>query len=67
MKQAAKTVAELKVNELKSIIRDTFREIIDPDHGLTLRPEVEAELSKSIKSRKHISAEKVAAAMGLRW
>jgi hypothetical protein len=69
MKRSAEMlkIGDLRVNELKMIIRDTLKEVIDPDYGLSLRPEIEGELSQSMKSRKRITAAKIAAEMGLRW
>ena len=32
-----KKVSDLTVGELKSLIRDTIHEVIDPDYGLELR------------------------------
>jgi hypothetical protein len=57
----------MTVRELKSLIRDTFQELIDPDYGFELRPEVEESLKRSIKSKKRTSVEKVASELGLKW
>ena len=38
-----KKVSDMTVKELKTLIKDTVQELIDPDYGLELRPEVEAE------------------------
>ena len=62
-----KKVGDMTVKELKSLIRDSVHEVIDPDYGLELRPEVEASLKKSLKSKKRTSVEKVAAELGLKW
>jgi len=62
-----KKVSDLTVRELKSLIRDTLQELIDPDYGLELRPEVEESLKRSVKSRKRIPVEKVAPELGLKW
>lgn len=62
-----KKVGDMTVKELKSLIRDSIHEVIDPDYGLELRPEVEASLKKSLKSKKRISVEKVAVELGLKW
>jgi len=62
-----KKVGDMTVKELKSLIRDTLQELIDPDYGLDLRPEVEESLKRSIKSKKRISVEKVASELGLKW
>ncbi len=60
-------VSDMTVKELKSLIRDTLQELIDPDYGLKLRPEVEESLKRSIKSKKRIPVEKVASELGLKW
>jgi hypothetical protein len=57
----------MTVRELKSLIRNTLQELIDPDYGLELRPEVEESLKKSIKAQKRIPVEKVASELGLKW
>jgi hypothetical protein len=45
-------IGDMTVDELRSVIRDTMHEFIDPDHGLILRPTVEGELKESRKERK---------------
>jgi hypothetical protein len=60
-------VSDMTVKELKFLIRDTLQELIDPDYGLELRPEVEESLKRSIKSKKRIPVEKVASELGLKW
>ena len=60
-------VGDMTVREFKSLIRDSIHEVIDPDYGLELRPEVAASLRKSLKSKKRTSVEKVAAELGLKW
>ncbi len=67
VKEKDKRVSDMTVGELKTLIRDTIHEVVDPDHGLDLRPEVEASLRKSLKSKKRRSAEKVAEELGLKW
>ena len=62
-----KKVGDITVRELKSLIRDSIYEVVDPDYGLELRPEAEASLKKSLKSKKCTSVEKVAAELGLKW
>ena len=62
-----KRISDMTVKEFKSLIRDTITELIDPDYGLELRPEVEKALRKSLKSKKRTPAEKVAAKLGLKW
>ncbi len=46
-----KKISELTVSDLKTLIRDVFVELIDPDNGLELRPEVEQELRESMKQK----------------
>jgi hypothetical protein len=60
-------VSDMTVSELKQLIRDTLYELIDFDHGLELRPEMEEALRKSIESRERIPVEKVAEDLGLKW
>jgi len=62
-----KKVSDMTVKELKSLIRETLQELVDPDYGLELRPEVEESLKRSIKSKKRTSVEKVASELGLKW
>ncbi len=62
-----KKVSDMTAGELKGIIRDTICELIDPDYGLELRPEAEAALRNSLKSKERIPVEKVAAELGLKW
>ncbi len=62
-----KKVSEMTIGELRALIKDTIYEIIDPDHGMELRPEVEEELRKSLMSKKRISVEKIAEDLGLKW
>jgi len=62
-----KKVRDLTVKELKSLIRDTIYELLDPDYGLELRSEVIEELKDSMKSKERIPAEKVAKELGLDW
>lgn len=50
-KTAGKKVSDMTVRELKKLIRETVLEIIDPDYGLELRPEVEKELLESKKKK----------------
>ena len=45
-------IGDMTVDELRSVIRDTMHEFIDPDHGLALRPAIEEELKASKKKRK---------------
>jgi len=62
-----KKVSDLTAEELKSLIRETIYELIDPDYGLVLRPEIEEALKKSIESKERIDVEKVAEDLGLNW
>jgi len=62
-----KKVSDMTVGELKALIRDIIYELIDPDYGLELRPEVEEELRKSLESKERIPVEKVAEDLGLKW
>jgi len=57
-----KKLSDITVGELKSFIKEAIYEIIDPDNGLELRPEIEEELRKSLKQKKRgegISLEEV--------
>ena len=48
----------MTVKELEELIRGVVREVVDPDYGLELRPEVEAELRESLKrNEKRIALE----------
>jgi hypothetical protein len=62
-----KRVSDMTVGELKALIRDTIYELIDPDYGLELRPEVEEALRESLESKERIPVEKVAEELGLKW
>ena len=62
-----KKVSDMTVGELKSLIRDAINELIDPDYGLELRPEVEEELKKSLEAKERIPVEEVAKELKLRW
>ena len=46
-----KKISDVTVRELKKLIKDTVLEVIDPDYGLELRPEVEKELLESMKRK----------------
>ena len=57
-----KKLSDITVGELKSFIKEAIYEIIDPDNGLELRPEIEKELRESLKQKKRgegISLEEV--------
>jgi CBS domain containing-hemolysin-like protein len=60
-------VGDISVNELKDIIKETFFEIIDPDHDSEISPEVKKDLSESLQSKKRIPINKVAEKLGLEW
>lgn len=61
-----KKVSDMTVKELKELIRGVVREVVDPDYGLELRPEVEAELKASLKRKeKGIPLETVVKELGL--
>ena len=62
-----KKVSDLTAGELKSLVRETIYELIDPDYGLVLRPEVEETLRKSVESKERIHVKKVAEVLGLKW
>ena len=59
-------ISDMTVRELKKLIKDTVLEVIDPDYGLELRPEVEKELLESKKKKeKGIPLETVVKELGL--
>jgi hypothetical protein len=70
------TVNELTIDDLKALIEEVVEEKLqemlrDPDEGLSLRPEVEERLVKSLnqpkESRRTVSAQEVARDLGLNW
>ncbi|MEK6679987.1 MAG: hypothetical protein AABY39_11280 [Nitrospirota bacterium] len=64
-----KKVSDMTVGELKSLIRDAINELIDPDYGLELRPEVEESLRESMKQMERgegIPLEEVKKQLGLK-
>ena len=64
------TVAELTVNELREIIRETVRETLlerDPDAGLELRPEIIELLSQPEPLEGRVTIEELAAKHGFKW
>lgn len=63
----ARKVGDISVNELKDIIKETFYEIIDPDHDSEISPEVKKDLSESLRSKERIPMDKVAKRLGLEW
>ena len=65
-KTVDKKVGDMTVGELKELIKDIVQEVIDPDYGFELRPEVEAELRESLKRKeKGIPLEAVVKELGL--
>ena len=52
-KTLEKKVGNMTVRELKKLIKDTVFEVMDPDYGLELRPEVEKELRESLKQKEN--------------
>ncbi len=56
---------DLSVEELKALIREVLLEIMDPDYGLELKPEVEEKLRESMKARERYSVEEVTRELGL--
>ncbi len=61
-------ISDLTVGQFKNLIRETFLELIDPDYGLELKPEVEESLRKSMKQRERgegIPLEEVKRKLGL--
>ena len=65
--QENKKVGDMTVKELKELIKSVLYEIIDPDYGLELRPEVEEELKKSLESKERIPVEEIIEELGLKW
>ncbi len=64
-----KKVSDMTVKELKALIKDTVLEVIDPDYGLELRPEVEESLRESMKQKERgegVSLEEVKKRLGLK-
>jgi len=58
-------VGDLSVEELKALIKEVLLEVMDPDYGLELRPEVEKALLESLDSRERYSLEEVARELSL--
>lgn len=46
-----KRIGDMTVRELRELIRETIYELVDPDYGLKLRPEVEEELRESLRQK----------------
>jgi hypothetical protein len=70
------TVKDLSIEELKALVGDVVEEklrelMLDPDAGLTLRPEVEERLRKELRGRRpdggNVSAAELARRRGLEW
>ena len=64
----SKKVSEMTAAELRSLIKETIYEVIDPDYGLELRPEVEASLRESLRDKaegKAITLEETKKRLGL--
>lgn len=75
------SVAELTVDELKNLIRETVAQTIvalfsDPDAGLELQEEFQIELQRSLEAhsldavragKKNRSAQEVANSLGFEW
>ena len=65
-----RTVADLTVDELRDIIRETVRETLlerDPDAGLELRPEIVELLSQPVRNEECVSIEDLAVKHGFKW
>ena len=64
-----KKVSDMTAGELKTLIRDTINELLDPDYGLELMPEVEEELRESMQQKERgegFSLEEVKKQLGLK-
>lgn len=70
------TVKDLTIEEFKAVVGEVVEEklrelLIDPDAGLTLRPEIEARLRQQLENPKLggecIPAAEVARRRGLEW
>ncbi|MCP4267266.1 MAG: hypothetical protein GY777_17125 [Candidatus Brocadiaceae bacterium] len=62
-----KKISDMTGKELKTLIKDTVLELIDPDYELELRTDVEEELNDSLRSTRRITAEEVAKDLGIEW
>jgi hypothetical protein len=69
-------ISELKVNDLRELIRTEVEQTVlellgDPDEGLELREEIKSRLERSLVNKQaaknNISAQKVADKLGLEW
>ena len=63
----ARKVGDMSVNELKDIIKETFYEMIDPDHDSEISPEDKKDLIDSLRSKERIQMDEVAERLGLEW
>lgn len=64
----SKKVSEMTAAELRSLIKETIYEVIDPDYGLEVRSEVEASLKESLRDKaqgKAITLEETKKRLGL--
>ena len=65
----SKKVSEMTAAELRSLIKETIYEVIDPDYGLELRSELEASLKESLRDKaqgKAITLEETKKRLGLK-
>jgi hypothetical protein len=63
-----KKVGDMTVGELQDLIRKTIHEMLDPDYGLDLRPEIEEELKDSMRQKERgegLSLEEAKKQLGL--
>jgi hypothetical protein len=63
-----KKVGDMTVGELQDLIRKTIHEMLDPDYGLDLRPEIEEELKDSMRQKERgegLSLEEARKQLGL--
>lgn len=63
-----KKVSDMTVGELQDLIRKTIHEMLDPDYGLDLRPEIEEELKDSMRQKERgegLSLEEAKKQLGL--
>ncbi len=62
-----KKVSDMTIREFQQVIKETIYEVIDPDYGLELKPDLVKQLKASLKSKKRIPVETVAKKLGLNW
>ena len=63
-----KKVGDMTIGELQDLIRKTILEMLDPDHGLELKPEIEEELKESMRQKERgegLSLEEAKKQLGL--